>query len=204
MSIRRWWTIRASRACARTWRRRTGNPFTCPSAPIATTQQILKSECIRCKTCGGYPCLLLAKSDARTIAIGPLLDLPNVTLLTGRKVKRLETDPSGKTITEVVCDVGGGEERWTGDIVVLAAGAVNTPAILLGSYNAAHPNGLANGSDQVGRNYMFHTLTAVVSITAAPAGLDLPQDPRRQRLLLGRSQAVATTSRWGISRRWNT
>ena len=59
--------------------------------------------------------------------------------------------------------------------MVLAAGAVNTPVILLGSYNAAHPNGLANGSDQVGRNYMFHTLTAVVSITAAPLDSTFPK-----------------------------
>ena len=49
-----------------------------------------------------------AKSDARTLAIEPLLDLPNVTLLTGRKVLRLETDPSGKTVTEVVCETDAG------------------------------------------------------------------------------------------------
>ena len=67
------------------------------------------------------------------------MDLPNVTLLTGRKVTRLETDPPGKTVTEVVCQTEQGEERWTGDIVVLAAGAANTAAVLLASANAAHP-----------------------------------------------------------------
>ena len=56
------------------------------------------------------------------------MDLPNVTLLTGRKVVRLETDRPGKTVTEVVCETEHGEERWTGDIVVLAAGAANTAA----------------------------------------------------------------------------
>ncbi len=134
-----------------------------------------KSACIRCKTCGGYPCLVLAKSDARTLAVDPLLDLANVTLLTGRKALRLETDASGRTVTQVVCDTAAGEERWTGDVVVLAAGAVNTPLILLASHNAAHPNGLANGSDQVGRNYMFHTLTAVVSVTEAPVDTTFPK-----------------------------
>ena len=48
-----------------------------------------------------------------------------------------------------------------------AESAANSAAVLLASANAAHPNGLANGSDQVGRNYMFHTLTAMVSLTAA-------------------------------------
>ena len=47
--------------------------------------------------------------------------------------------------------------------------------ILLASANAAHPNGLANGSDQVGRNYMFHTLTAMVSLTAAPLDSTFPK-----------------------------
>ena len=135
----------------------------------------MTSACIRCKTCGGYPCLVKAKSDARTLAVEPLLDLPNVTLLTGRKVTKLKTDAGGRTITEVVCETLQGEERWTGDIVVLAAGAVNTACILLGSANDAHPNGLANGSDQVGRNYAFHTLTAMVSLTAAPVDTVFPK-----------------------------
>ena len=89
------------------------------------------SPCIKCKTCGGYPCLLKAKCDARTVAVEPLLGMPNVTLLTGRKAVRLETDPSGKTVTEVVCETEHGEERWSGDIVVVAAGAVNTAVLLL-------------------------------------------------------------------------
>jgi choline dehydrogenase-like flavoprotein len=133
------------------------------------------SACIRCKTCGGYPCLVKAKSDARTLAVEPLLDLPNVTLLTGRKVVRLETDASGRTVTDIVCETVHGEERWRGDLVALAAGAVNTACILLQSAGGAHPNGLANGSDQVGRNYAFHTLTAMVSLTAAPIDTVFPK-----------------------------
>ena len=150
-------------------------PFHLPLGVNRDDQKWLNSPCIRCKTCGGYPCLMKAKSDARTIAVEPLLDLPNVTLLTGRKVERLETDASGRTVTAVVCSTLQGEEQWTGDIVVLAAGAVNTAVILLASANAQHPSGLANGSDQVGRNYMFHTLTAVVSLTAAPLQTTFPK-----------------------------
>ena len=56
-----------------------------------------------------------------------------------------------------------------------AAGAANTAALLLSSANEAHPNGLANSSDQVGRNYMFHTLTAMVSLTAAPLEVTFPK-----------------------------
>jgi choline dehydrogenase-like flavoprotein len=150
-------------------------PFTLPLGINLDQAHPVTSACIRCKTCGGYPCLLKAKSDARTIAIEPIMGLENITLVTGRKVTRLETDPSGKTVTEVVCQTEQGEERWTGDIVVLAAGAANSAAVLLASANAAHPNGLANGSDQVGRNYMFHTLTAMVSLTAAHVDITFPK-----------------------------
>jgi choline dehydrogenase-like flavoprotein len=150
-------------------------PFHLPLGVNLDEAHPVTSACIRCKTCGGYPCLVKAKSDARTLAVEPLLGLPNITLLTGRKVMKLETDGPGRTVTEVVCETEHGEERWTGDIVVLAAGAVNTACILLASNTAAHPNGLANGSGQVGRNYAFHTLTAMVSLTAGPLDSTFPK-----------------------------
>ena len=151
------------------------NPFPLPLAVDWDEGHPLSTPCIKCKTCGGYPCLLKAKCDARTRAIEPTLAYPNVTLLTGKKAIRVETDPSGKTVTGVVTESEHGEETWTGDIVVLAAGAVNTAVLLLASANAAHPNGLANGSDQVGRHYAFHTLTAMVSLTLSPGGFQFPK-----------------------------
>lgn len=122
-------------------------------------------SCIRCSTCGGHPCLLRAKVDARTAEILPLWRAPNVTILTERKVVRLETSADGRRITEVVAETKDGPERYRADIVVCAAGAVNSAALFLASANAAHPNGLANGSDQVGRNYMFHMTSAVLSLS---------------------------------------
>ncbi|WP_297697193.1 GMC family oxidoreductase [Phenylobacterium sp.] len=157
------------------WEAQGWRPFSLPLGVNLDEARPVTSACIRCKTCGGYPCLLKAKSDARAIAIEPLLGQPNVTLLTGRKVIRLETDPKGRSVTEVVCETEGGEERWTGDIVVLAAGAANSAAVLLASANSQHPDGLANGSDQVGRNYMFHTLTAMVSLTPAHVEVTFPK-----------------------------
>ena len=150
-------------------------PFPLPLGVNREEDRPLSSACIKCKTCGGYPCLLKAKSDARTCAIEPILDLPNVTLMTGRRAVRLETDASGRTVTAVVTEGAAGEERWSGDIVVVAAGAVNTAVLLLASHNGAHPEGLANGSGQVGRNYMFHTLTATVSLTLAPLDSTFPK-----------------------------
>ncbi len=157
------------------WQSQGWKPFSLPLGVKLNPDNPVTSKCIKCRTCGGFPCLLKAKCDARSIAIEPLLSLPNVTLLTGHKVVKLETDASGKTVTEVVCQTEHGEERWRGDIIVVAAGAANTAALLLASANAAHPTGLANGSDQVGRNYMFHTLTAMVSISPSPVDVQFPK-----------------------------
>jgi choline dehydrogenase-like flavoprotein len=142
------------------------HPFHAPCGILLNEADRPESTCIRCATCDGYPCLVHAKADAETIAVRPLLDQPNITLLTGAEVVRLETDPAGRSITGVVVDRGGDgkEEVYRGDIVVLAAGAANSAKILLRSASGSHPRGLANGSDQVGRNYMFHVSKAAVAM----------------------------------------
>ena len=94
----------------------------------------------------------------------PILDLPNVTLLVDAEVLKLETDPTGRSVTDVVVSRAGATEHYRADIVVVAAGASNSAKLLLQSANDQHPNGLANGSDQVGRNYMFHNSKAVVAL----------------------------------------
>ena len=68
-------------------------------------------------------------------------------------------------MTEVVVERDGNTERYAGSIVVAACGAANTAKLLLSSANDKHPNGLANGSDQVGRNYMFHASQAVLALS---------------------------------------
>jgi choline dehydrogenase-like flavoprotein len=109
-----------------------------------------------------------AKSDADVIAVRPILDNPNVTLLVEAEVTKLETDPTGRTVTSVVVERGGQREVYEADIVALSAGAANSAKVLLGSPNDTHANGLANGSDQVGRNYMFHNCKAAVALAKEP------------------------------------
>ncbi|MGO8958972.1 MAG: GMC oxidoreductase [Streptosporangiaceae bacterium] len=139
------------------------HPFHAPCGILLDEAHRPASTCIRCAWCDGYPCMVHAKADAEVIAVRPILDMPNITLLLNAEVTRLETDPSGRAVTGVVVDRGGDgkEEVYRSDIVVLAAGAANTARILLRSASDTHPAGLANGSDQVGRNYMFHNSKAV-------------------------------------------
>ena len=126
------------------------------------------SACIRCATCDGFPSLVLAKSDAEVFGVRPALEHPNVTLLTNAHVVRLTTDPTGASIRGVEAIVNGEPQTFRGDVVVVAAGAANSAKLLLASASDHHPNGLANGSDQVGRNYMFHNSTAVLAISKEP------------------------------------
>ena len=144
------------------------HPFHAPCGILLDEVRRPASTCIRCAWCDGYPCLVHAKSDAEVIAVRPLLGQPNVTLLTGAEVTSLRTDSSGRVVTDVEVRREGETERYSADIVVLAAGAVNTAKILLASASDQHRNGLANGSDQVGRNFMFHNSKAVAALGAEP------------------------------------
>jgi choline dehydrogenase-like flavoprotein len=127
------------------------------------------SICIRCDAFDGFPCLLNGKADAQVICVDPALrENPNLTLLTGAYVSRLETDPTGRTVTQVVVDRGGREERYGADIVVVACGALSSALLLLRSASDRHPRGLANGSDQVGRNYMRHNQSILMALMRKP------------------------------------
>jgi len=140
-------------------------PFPMPLGIQIDEQSPEKSRCIRCNTCDGFPCLVGGKADAQVIAVMPALARDNVTLLTGAKVLRLETDARGRAVNQVVVERDGQTEQYRGDVVVVSAGAVNSAAILLRSASDRHPNGLANGSGMVGRNYMAHLNSIFFAIT---------------------------------------
>ncbi|HXW19147.1 MAG TPA: GMC family oxidoreductase [Roseiarcus sp.] len=104
------------------------------------------------------------KMDAETCGLKAALAHDNVTLLTGARAARLETDAAGKKIVGVLYEKNGETLRLRPRAVALAAGAVNSALILLASANGATPNGLANRSDQVGRNFMNHNSSAALAI----------------------------------------
>jgi choline dehydrogenase-like flavoprotein len=127
------------------------------------------SACVRCAAFDGFPCLVNGKADAQVICVDPALrQFPNLTLLTGALVTRLDTDPSGRSITMVQVERAGTPEQYSADLVVVACGAVNSAALLLRSANDRHPHGLANRSGVVGRHYMRHNNSALMAISIAP------------------------------------
>lgn len=124
------------------------------------------SPCIRCNTCDGFPCLVHAKADADVNAVRPAQQHPNVTLLTQAKVVRLHTSESGREVTGVEAEIAGKSQLFTSDLVVVSCGAINSALLLLRSATDQHPNGLANRSDQVGRNFMKHLATAILALSS--------------------------------------
>ncbi|WP_043833733.1 GMC oxidoreductase [Muricoccus aerilatus] len=146
-------------------------PFPQPLAILldeAEGRVLPHSACIRCDAFDGFPCLTNGKADAQIICIDPALRHPNVTLLTGAYVDRLETDAAGRSVTAVHVTRGGEKEVYRADIVVSACGALSSALLMLRSASDAHPRGLANGSDLVGRNYMRHNNSAFMAVSRRP------------------------------------
>jgi choline dehydrogenase-like flavoprotein len=138
----------------------------------------LASKCIRCDTCDGYPCLVHAKSDSDINCIREIMHLPNVTLMTNSRVTRLVTNSTGTAVTAVEVMHSGSSPQsapqsskaghtatYSAGFFALCAGAINSAVVLLASANENHPNGLANRSDQVGRNFMYHQADALLSLS---------------------------------------
>ena len=144
------------------------HPFHLPVGVDLDESDPEAGRCVRCNRFDGFPCLTDGKADAHVCCVRPALKHDNVRLVTHARVERLETDPSGRTVTDVVVDRRGREERYSADVVVVSCGATNSAALLLRSANDAHPNGLANSSDIVGRNYMCHINSGVIAISGTP------------------------------------
>jgi choline dehydrogenase-like flavoprotein len=143
-------------------------PFHTPLGIMLDERHPRTSRCIRCNSCDGFACLVQAKSDAQVVCVDPALQHDNVTLLTRALVTRLETNPSGREIAQVLVERDGERMAFSADVVVVSCGAINSAALLLRSANTRHPRGLANGSDVVGRHYMGHTNSVLLAISRTP------------------------------------
>ncbi|MGI4758786.1 MAG: GMC oxidoreductase [Janthinobacterium lividum] len=162
------------------------NTFPIPLGLKRNEADPLASKCIRCDTCDGYPCLVHAKSDSDINCIREIMHLPNVTLMTNSRVTRLVTNASGTAVVAVeVIHSGAGKPygsasnpaiteapaasdmpaKYEADVFAVCAGAVNSAVLLLASANDKHPTGLANRSDQVGRNFMYHQADALLALS---------------------------------------
>jgi choline dehydrogenase-like flavoprotein len=120
---------------------------------------------VRLSNFDGYPDPTEVKADAHVVGVRPALHRSSVDILTGAFVEKLVTDASGRDVREVHAVRGDERLVLRAGVVVLAAGAINSAALLLRSASGRFPRGLANSSDQVGRNYMAHHNGVLLAVT---------------------------------------
>ncbi|WP_077968442.1 FAD-dependent oxidoreductase [Ensifer adhaerens] len=109
----------------------------------------------------GFPNTGTGKKDAETASLAAALKDPNVELITSAHVDTLEAGPGGR-IEAIHYTHRGEKKKLSPKLVILSAGAINSAAILLRSGDG---KGLANASDQVGRNFMNHNCSAMLAIS---------------------------------------
>jgi choline dehydrogenase-like flavoprotein len=109
----------------------------------------------KCSECIGRVCPRNCKSDARVACLDYALAQTNCHILEQCEVQTLVADK--QSVRAVNATHNGRELTLRAKVVVVSAGALHSPQLLLRSHNECWSQGLANSSDQVGRNLMFHT-----------------------------------------------
>lgn len=144
------------------------HPFPLPMGVVLGRDKPYPQPECRIGLFDGFPDPTESKADAHVIAINPILAQSNITLKTQSYVEKLVTDPSGQRIAQVHADENGEKIIYTGNIVVVSCGAVNSAALLLRSASDKHPQGLANRSNVVGRYYMCHNNSMMLAVSKEP------------------------------------
>ncbi len=116
-----------------------------------------------CACCQGYLCPRACKNDASRVCLEPALAEHGAALLDECEALRLEADT--QRATGVLCRQAGATFTLRARHIILAAGALQTPALLLRSASADWPAGLANRSGLVGRHLMRHLVDLYLVFT---------------------------------------
>ena len=117
----------------------------------------------------GYPDPYEIKADSHICGVRPALQYDNVTLKINSPVERLVTDEAGRKVNGVVVQTEAGETvEYTAETVIVAAGALGSALLFLRSECNQHPQGLANKTGLVGRNFMGHNNATLIAISKTP------------------------------------
>jgi choline dehydrogenase-like flavoprotein len=133
-----------------------------------------------CNYCGqcGRGCPRLDKGTADLTLIPKALATGHCRLLTEMQALQIETDGRDRVRAVVCADGNGTRHRFKADAVVIACGAIETPRLLLNSSAASAPEGLANESGQIGKNFLETVFWTSVALHPEPLGSyrGLPSD----------------------------
>jgi len=126
-----------------------------------------RQKCVNAGTCD-LGCAAGAKGGTN-FTYWPMLEAAGVELRTECRVREILVDQETGFATGVLFhDANGAVHQQNAELVVVACNGIGTPRLLLNSVSPLFPDGLANRSDQVGRNLMFHPLTGVAGVFDEP------------------------------------
>lgn len=128
-----------------------------------------------CLSCLGTKCPRRCKMDARSAGVEPAIATGHAELLDQCEVTAVR-GASGR-VTHVEGLRLGQRLELRARQFVIAAGALNSPRILLASTSPEWPQGCGNAHDQVGRNLMFHLNEMFV--VWPPAGASRTSSPSK-------------------------
>jgi len=122
---------------------------------ILSTPKKDREACYYSNYCGSYGCNSGAKGSSKEALLNPALKTGNLTIITNAFVTKLKSK-NGKVTQALYFDKLSKEKKQVkAKIFVLAAQAIESSRLLLNSSNKEYPDGLANSSNQVGKNFLF-------------------------------------------------
>jgi choline dehydrogenase-like flavoprotein len=140
-------------------------PYPIPMAVSLTEDSNQQDAKVVLGNFDGFPDPTESKSDAHVLGIRPALKNSNVSLLTNAFAYQLETNAQGNEVTGVHVEKDGEKMFFSCNMIVIAAGAINSAALLLRTQSAHHPKGLGNNNGLVGTHYMSHINGCMIAFT---------------------------------------
>ncbi len=113
-------------------------------------------------------CKSSAKWSTLYTEIPAALDTGKLELRPECQVVQIQHDASGKVTGVLYFDKDGQPHVQKARVVAVAGNSIESPRLLLNSASAKYPDGLANSSGQVGRNYMRHLTASVYGVFDKP------------------------------------
>ncbi len=108
------------------------------------------------------------RSSALSVWIPDALKTGRFDLRPDCYVREITVDEHGRAKSAVYEDADGNLLEQEADVFILACGAIESARLLLLSRSGRFPNGLANGSDLVGRNLTLHEYSAAIGVFEDP------------------------------------
>ena len=92
----------------------------------------------------------------------------NLEVRPNAQVLKIEHDDAGKVTGVLYADKDGKQHLQKARVVCVAGNSIESPRLLLNSASSKYPDGLANSSGMVGKNYMRHMTGSVYAVFDKP------------------------------------